>query len=137
MKVVFTTILIAVVVIDQLSKATSSTITLNTAGPFSIAISNTAATLVATTLLLAVALAGTTLRQRLHQTQVTGLALIIGGGVTNLTDRLRFGGVRDIGQIATLTFNLADVAIALGAFLLVGWALAKREQSQLSDGQGK
>ena len=123
MKVVFATVLITVVVIDQLSKATSNTITLNTAGPCSVAVSNIVATFVAGALLLVAVLVTAALYRRLHQTQLIGLALIIGGGITNLADRLRFGGVRDIGEIATMAFNLADVAITLGAIVLIGWTV--------------
>jgi signal peptidase II len=53
------------------------------------------------------------------------VALIVGGGVSNLIDRLRYGGyVVDflnvgIGSLRTGIFNVADMAIMVGVFLWV------------------
>lgn len=47
-----------------------------------------------------------------------GLALIVGGGLSNLTDVAVHGQVLDIFVVKNLTFNLADVFIFLG-FLIV------------------
>jgi signal peptidase II len=48
------------------------------------------------------------------------LALIIGGAVGNLVDRIRFGSVVDFVSIgAWPTFNVADAAIAVGAVTIV------------------
>jgi signal peptidase II len=52
------------------------------------------------------------------------LALIIGGALGNLVDRLRFGHVTDFIQVyyhdwAWPSFNIADSAICIGAVLLV------------------
>lgn len=65
------------------------------------------------------------------------VALIVGGGVSNLIDRLRYGGyVIDflnvgIGSLRTGIFNVADMAIMLGVVL---WAfsdkLCKKPKSQ-------
>ena len=59
------------------------------------------------------------------------VALIIGGGVGNLIDRLRFHGrVTDFlylsaGPLHTGVFNVADMAITFGiAWLLLAWAPA-------------
>jgi signal peptidase II len=57
------------------------------------------------------------------------IALIVGGGVSNLIDRLRYGGyVIDflnvgIGSLRTGIFNVADMAIMAGVLL---WALSDR-----------
>jgi len=53
-----------------------------------------------------------------------GLALIVGGGASNLIDRLGHGVVVDflnvgIGPLRTGIFNVADMAIMLGVTLLV------------------
>lgn len=49
-------------------------------------------------------------------------ALLLGGGVSNSMDRLRFGVVHDIFVLpGGLLFNLADVAIIAGIFLLFVW----------------
>ena len=48
------------------------------------------------------------------------LALVLGGAAGNLIDRLRLGHVVDYVAIGSWpTFNVADVAIAVGAVLLV------------------
>jgi len=60
-----------------------------------------------------------------HKLQVVALALILGGAVGNLLDRLqRVEGVVDfidvgIGTTRFWTFNIADSAITIGAILLV------------------
>lgn len=56
---------------------------------------------------------------------VAGLSLIVGGGLGNLIDRLlQDGAVTDyvsvgVGPLRTGIFNLADVAILTGAFLIL------------------
>ncbi len=63
------------------------------------------------------------------------LALVIGGALGNLIDRVRFGHVTDFIQVyyqqwAFPSFNVADSAISIGAVLLVWFGLfshAKRE----------
>lgn len=48
------------------------------------------------------------------------VALIVGGGVGNLIDRLLWGSVRDFVALSVFpVFNAADVAIAAGAALLL------------------
>lgn len=59
------------------------------------------------------------------------LALIVGGAVSNLSDRVRFEHVTDFldfyfHQYHWFTFNLADSAIVVGAFLLVIHLLTPR-----------
>jgi signal peptidase II len=57
------------------------------------------------------------------------VALIVGGGVSNLVDRLRYGGyVVDflnvgIGPVRTGIFNVADMAIMVGVVL---WAFSDK-----------
>jgi signal peptidase II len=57
--------------------------------------------------------------------QVLALSLFCGGGMSNLIDRVIYGGnVRDflnvgLGPVRTGIFNLADVAILAGSFLLL------------------
>lgn len=57
----------------------------------------------------------------------SALALVIGGAMGNAVDRMAFGHVTDFIQLhwegwAWPTFNLADIAISLGAVLLVASA---------------
>lgn len=55
--------------------------------------------------------------------RVIALALICGGAMGNLVDRIRWSfGVIDFIDVGWWTFNLADVGITVGALLLV-WSL--------------
>lgn len=63
-----------------------------------------------------------------------GLTLILGGVLGNLTDRLVNGAVVDfldftIGSYRWPTFNLADMAISIGAFILIVDALRSPPES--------
>ena len=62
------------------------------------------------------------------------LALVIGGALGNLIDRLRFGHVTDFVQVyygawAFPSFNIADSAISIGAVLLLWFGLFGRTKS--------
>ena len=53
-----------------------------------------------------------------------GLALALGGALSNIVDRVLYGAVADFfhlywGETSFFVFNLADVAITLGALLLI------------------
>ena len=59
-----------------------------------------------------------------HWTMVAALALVLGGAVGNVYDRLRFGSVTDFldfywGDAHFPVFNIADGAITVGACLLL------------------
>ncbi|MDP8905417.1 MAG: signal peptidase II [Chloroflexota bacterium] len=61
---------------------------------------------------------------RSHWLLTVALALLLGGALGNLTDRLRFGYVLDfvdvgIGDVRWYTFNVADAAISSALVLLV------------------
>lgn len=65
------------------------------------------------------------MRHRWRPLAALGLTLVAAGGVSNLIDRLMRGSVTDfmnvgIGSLRTGIFNVADVAIILGALLVVG-----------------
>jgi len=75
-------------------------------------------------LLLGVVIAVMWRNQRLRWQTGVGLALILGGALSNLFDRIRFGRVVDFidayfRSYHWYTFNLADAAIVVGAGLLV------------------
>ena len=76
--------------------------------------------------LLLVALAVAALRAQWSGASQIGIALFVAGGASNLVDRLWRGTVVDflnlgIGPVRTGIFNVADVAIMLGAaFVLFG-----------------
>jgi signal peptidase II len=64
-----------------------------------------------------------------------GLALVLGGALGNILDRVRFGYVVDFldlhfGDIRPfLVFNVADAAITIGVLLLLVRALLMRDKS--------
>ena len=64
------------------------------------------------------------LSKKLHFGQAIAFSFIIGGGISNVFDRIVDGKVIDFmnlsyGQMRTGTFNMADIAIMLGMFLLL------------------
>jgi signal peptidase II len=74
--------------------------------------------------LLLVALAVVALRRRWSRPALLGVALFVAGGASNLLDRITHGVVIDfmnvgIGPLRTGIFNVADMAIMLGAGILV------------------
>jgi signal peptidase II len=81
--------------------------------------------LVVVSALLIAAVVGVVWRsRRLDWHSGLGLSLILGGAISNLVDRIRFGRVVDfidlyIRSYHWYTFNLADTAIVVGAFLLI------------------
>ena len=68
--------------------------------------------------------------RRLNRWQVIALALIVGGGLSNIVDRLLFGHVVDmlhmkVGSLQTGIFNVADMAIMAGMFIMLPFAFQK------------
>ncbi len=69
-------------------------------------------------------------------------ALVIGGGLGNVIDRLMYGGVvidflnLGIGFLRTAVFNVADVAIVTGIFLFIFMRVRATRPSDLSANQG-
>jgi signal peptidase II len=63
------------------------------------------------------------MRTAARQMTMTALALVVGGALGNMVDRLRFGYVVDFLDFSGLffpwIFNVADAAISVGAALLV------------------
>ena len=80
--------------------------------------------------------------QEMNGMSVTGVSLILGGGFSNLLDRvLRSGAVVDfmnigIGNVRTGIFNLADVAIMVGAGMLFVWGISFRDAREEPESQG-
>jgi signal peptidase II len=80
--------------------------------------------IVVSSLLLAMVIAVMWRNQQLRWETGVGLALILGGALSNLFDRIRLGRVVDFVDVYFRsyhwpTFNLADSAIVVGAGLLV------------------
>jgi len=64
-----------------------------------------------------------------------GLALVLGGGISNLADRIHFGAVVDflnigIGSLRTGVFNVADMAIMLGVALLLLFGMRRSDSGE-------
>ncbi len=62
------------------------------------------------------------------------LALVIGGALGNLIDRMRFGHVTDFIEVyhqqwSWPAFNVADSAISVGAVLLIVFGLGGRKDT--------
>lgn len=65
---------------------------------------------------------------------IVGFTFIIGGGIGNLYDRIVHGSVTDfmimdIGIIKTEIFNMADVSIMLGSFIILITALITKKDT--------
>jgi signal peptidase II len=81
--------------------------------------------LVASSFLVAVLLAYAVMKRDIGRASILALALIVGGGVGNLIDRIvNDGGVIDflyvgVGPVRTGIFNVADMAVMLGTLMLV------------------
>jgi len=67
--------------------------------------------------------------------ELTGLVLILGGGLSNLLDRLYHQGkVIDflnigIGSFRTGIFNMADIYIAIGILIILSGSIKKKQKT--------
>ena len=80
---------------------------------------------------------GLTHKDSLRPWEVVALALVVGGGIGNLIDRVTLGLVRDflflgVGRLRTGVFNVADMAITGGALLMLAglWRGRRAEPKQ-------
>lgn len=89
--------------------------------------------LVALTCAIAIAVTVWMLRER-KLADIAALALVLGGAVGNILDRIRFGYVLDfadlhIGEFRPfLIFNVADAAITIGVLIILARSLFMREK---------
>ena len=94
--------------------------------------------IVVSSLLLAMVIGVVWRNQQLRRVAGVGLALILGGALSNLFDRIRFGRVVDFVDVYYrgyhwYTFNLADASIVVGAgflclscyFWIDGWRCSR------------
>jgi signal peptidase II len=94
------------------------------------------------TLLIGIALAGVVVvilvHGSLNRSDVIGLSLVVAGGASNLMDRMfNHGAIIDfmnigIGSLRTGIFNIADVAIMVGAGVLVFLRSQRRRRRWIS-----
>jgi len=96
--------------------------------------------LVAVTALVALAVAFWMTREKARG-DVIALALILGGALGNIVDRVRLGYVVDYADLhfgtfrPFMIFNVADACITIGVLLLVARALLLGEKAPAADGQ--
>ena len=95
--------------------------------------------LLATVALAVVAALGVWLRRAESRLVATALGAIVGGALSNVIDRLRFGAVVDfihahVGPWSWYVFNLADAAIVCGVAALVLDSLLPRARRANSTG---
>ena len=63
-------------------------------------------------------------RKEYHPLLLTSMALIAGGGIGNLIDRMYFGVVTDFFDLEYFAiFNVADIFVCVGGFLIAIWAI--------------
>ena len=72
---------------------------------------------------------------------VTGLALVLGGAIGNLADRIRFGLVIDFldfgfGGLRWWVFNLADFSVTTGVITLIAYGFCRREKEAVRENGG-
>lgn len=95
-------------------------------------------TLVAITAGVAIAVAIWMMREK-AKGDVIALALILGGAIGNIVDRIRHGFVVDYADLhfgdfsPFLIFNVADAGITIGVLLLVARALLLREKAPAAE----
>jgi signal peptidase II len=102
------------------------------------------------TALMCAALLGYMYKKKdLHWLAKVSLSLIVAGGIGNLIDRLALGYVRDFIEFTFVrfyTFNVADICVTCGAFVLIvilirseikSWRESKQSCDQEEDPQGE
>jgi len=84
---------------------------------------------------------GVAIRRRLSGWPALGLALFVAGGMSNWIDRITQGRVVDflnvgVGTVRTGVFNVADVAIMVGAVAFAWGELSRRSSDTSTDANG-
>ncbi len=75
-------------------------------------------------------------RSSLHAASLWGCALVLGGALGNLIDRLRFGYVVDFIDVRVWpVFNIGDSTITIGVSLLVLHTLLTARRQETGDGR--
>lgn len=72
------------------------------------------------------------IKSDLSNQKLLGFCFIVGGGIGNLFDRWQYGSVTDflhiqVGIFQTGIFNLADVSIMIGAFIILSESFIRRK----------
>lgn len=74
-------------------------------------------------------------KTNLPQPMLLGFAFVMGGGIGNLYDRLVYGSVTDFlhldfGFVRTGVFNMADVSIMMGMFIVLVYSFVGQNKRQ-------
>lgn len=85
-------------------------------------------------IVLLILLTRTIQKSNLNRWLALAFAFVIGGGIGNLIDRIAYGSVTDfflvnLGFIKTGIFNMADVSVTIGIFLLLFVTIRHRNLS--------
>lgn len=95
----------------------------NTGAGFGMFSGNTVTLSVLTAILMFIIFAFLTVAQTQNEWLRISLTFILGGGIGNLVDRIKFGYVRDFIQFAFwekfAIFNVADMFVTVGTFMLI------------------
>lgn len=95
----------------------------NTGAGFGMFSGNTVTLSVLTAILMFIIFAFLTVAQTQNEFLRISLTFILGGGIGNLVDRIKFGYVRDFIQFAFwekfAIFNVADMFVTVGTFMLI------------------
>jgi signal peptidase II len=72
-------------------------------------------------------------RNTLPPIAIIGICFILGGGIGNIYDRLLYGSVTDflhinLGFLRTGIFNMADLSITTGVFIIILHLFSRRKQ---------
>lgn len=116
-------LIVLLVVVDQLLKLTLPLKTLNRGASFMIQASSS--------LMLGATIFGLLVvwlwhRQRWHNPLAAlSASFLLAGGFSNLLDRLFLGGVRDVLAWGSVETNVADILVILGLILLIGSVFPK------------
>lgn len=94
---------------------------LNLVGPFSLPIPSVVLVTLAVVALAVIGVLAVQFKRRGHSDRLFGVLLMLVGGLSNLSDRLMYGGVIDVFHAtwwSTLSFNLADLYLLAGLAIL-------------------
>jgi signal peptidase II len=76
-------------------------------------------------------------RTSLSRSTILAISFIVGGGIGNIYDRYLYGSVTDFMHIdlvlfKTGIFNMADVSIMIGAFILIFSSILRHQKTRLT-----
>lgn len=124
-KIIFYIIALLIIIVDQITKKFLTT-TVNTGAAFGLFKDNLILIIIISLIILCF------IFYYLIKSKVfilsLALSFLLGGGISNLLDRIFFGGVRDFINVFLIpTFNIADFFNVIGALLLVVYLIKEKK----------